>query len=740
MKQVININFQGRVVPIEVSAYEMLKNYIDSLSRHFAAEEGRDEIINDIENRIGELFQERIKDGATCITDDDINAIIRNMGRPEDIEAEDASFATGIPNQGQSSSESRESAFTQPAGPKRLFRDENHKILGGVCSGVANYFGIDVVIVRIVFLILLFSFGIGFIPYIILWIAVPSTASTEIGSLRKKMYRDGDDKWIGGVCSGLAQYFGINVWIPRILFLIPFLSFAGRWGHWGRFGDFPDFISLGFSPGAMFIYIILWLVLPEATTTAEKLEMKGEKVDMNSIKNSVVEEMKGVHVRAQKFGKEAAAFAGERGKTFGAEAGSAAKKGSRSLGDIIIFLVKLFGYFILGTICFALVVALFVFGIMAIGVFPMKDYLLTEGWQNALAWGTLIFFIITPMIGVITWIIRRVAKIRNGSKMLRFGFSAMWILGWVCVTFLFASLAKDFRVSSAINEQEVYLSNPAVSSLELTTLTPGQRFSENRWFTMDPFEGPDEDSAMVRNVSVHIVQSPNDSFRVTMIKLACGRTKRFADTLASSINFNARQQDSSLIMDKGIVITKDNKFRNQRVIMTVYVPVGKQIKVHGNVGWSRDVKFDGPWSRDWENVEFENLEEGWDEGRWYTMTKDGLYTADGKPADAYKRERVNIDSDGIDINNGNQEVIINSNGIKIRVDREGENGTYRYENRAPQSKPDSVRVIPGNKEQRFKDSLKREKEKIDRLLNKTADNAGGTAAVMPAHDPMIFLN
>ena len=61
MKQVININFQGRVVPIEVSAYDILKEYIESLSRHFAAEDGKDEIINDIENRIGELFQERIK-------------------------------------------------------------------------------------------------------------------------------------------------------------------------------------------------------------------------------------------------------------------------------------------------------------------------------------------------------------------------------------------------------------------------------------------------------------------------------------------------------------------------------------------------------------------------------------------------------------------------------------------------------------------------------------------------------
>ena len=301
MKQVININFQGRVVPIEVSAYEILKNYIDSLTRHFAAEEGKEEIINDIESRIGELFQERLKDGATCITDDDVNAIIRSMGRPEDFETEEAS-AAGSQQSTYTNTAEPEASFASHKG-KRLFRDENHKLLGGVCGGIANYFNIDVVIVRVVFLILLFTFGFGVIPYIILWIAVPSTSSAEIGSLRKKMYRDTDDKWIGGVCSGLAHYFGINVWIPRVLFLIPFLSFVGRWGHWGRMGDFPNFLSLSFSPGAMIVYIILWLVLPEATTTAEKLEMKGEKVDMNSIKNSVMEEMKGVHQRAQKLAK-----------------------------------------------------------------------------------------------------------------------------------------------------------------------------------------------------------------------------------------------------------------------------------------------------------------------------------------------------------------------------------------------------------------------------------------------------
>src|ERR1700754_2072583 len=88
MKKVININFQGRVIPIEETAFDLLKQYIESLRSYFAREEGRDEIINDIESRIAELFSERLKKGAVCITDDDVNAVIASIGRPDDFEAE----------------------------------------------------------------------------------------------------------------------------------------------------------------------------------------------------------------------------------------------------------------------------------------------------------------------------------------------------------------------------------------------------------------------------------------------------------------------------------------------------------------------------------------------------------------------------------------------------------------------------------------------------------------------------
>ena len=130
MKKVININFQGRVIPIEESAYDVLKVYVESLRRFFANEEGRDEIINDIEGRIAELFGESLKKGSTCITEEDVNNVINSMGRPEDFEGEESNMQSQLggkqDNKNNTYSEQEQS---NPRG--RLYRDRNDKMLGG---------------------------------------------------------------------------------------------------------------------------------------------------------------------------------------------------------------------------------------------------------------------------------------------------------------------------------------------------------------------------------------------------------------------------------------------------------------------------------------------------------------------------------------------------------------------------------------------------------------------------------
>ena len=136
MNKVININFQGRILPIEEQAYEILKQYIESLRVYFANEEGRDEIINDIECRVAELCDERLKKGEVCMNETSINLIITSIGRPADFEAQDGfeqtagsaannSTAGATPNNANNNGTNAEAfgATTQ----KRLYRDEHNK-------------------------------------------------------------------------------------------------------------------------------------------------------------------------------------------------------------------------------------------------------------------------------------------------------------------------------------------------------------------------------------------------------------------------------------------------------------------------------------------------------------------------------------------------------------------------------------------------------------------------------------
>src|SRR5665647_76052 len=714
MKKVININFQGTAVPIEENSYELLKQYIESLRRYFANEEGKDEIINDIESRISELFQERLKNGSTCITDDDVNAIIKNMGRPEDFEEEEKGEPTENNKSDNSKKERTESLFNENWSwkGKRLYRDDNHKILGGVCSGIAAYLGIDPVIVRIVFIIS----GIGFLAYILLWIFVPGSNMLENG-VRKRLYRNPDEKIIGGVCSGIGSYFNINPWIPRVLFLIPFISFFFRWGHFGPL-TFPHFVSFSFSPGTFIIYIILWLVIPEATTTSEKLEMKGEKVDLNSIKNSVMKEMKEVGERVGKLGAQAGEIAKERGPVIGQEIHIAAKKSSGVLGNIIVTIFKVFIYFILGTIALALIIALFALAIVAIGLFPLKNFVLTEGWQSVFAWGTLIFFIGVPVVGIITFIIRRIARIKTSNKLMRYSFSGLWILGIVCFVSLITSMGRDFRSSSSMNTEPIILINPHVKTLEVAPFLNNNYNRSNNWFRLEPFAtfGIEDDTAYISNVRIRIEKSTTDSFQVNIMKTCNGRTRRYADTLAALINFNVSQNDSILMMDRAIAINTTDKFRNQYVEITIGVPVGHHIKINKSFSNRMNVRFNAfgegdNW--DWNNDDDNDFDYKY--GIEYVMKEDGLYTLDGIPSNEESDWNKSSTQDNkYNEGSGNDQNYRYNGSNKI----DSLKNIQEKQIQKMQAAVDSLKAAREKEVIRMKDSLEKAKEEIDHKIEK----------------------
>ena len=491
--------------------------------------------------------------------------------------------------------------------------------------------------------------------------------------------------------------------------------------------DFGDVLRFTFSPTSLIVYIILWIVIPEAVTTSEKLEMKGEKVDMNSIKASVMEEMKGVGKKASTFGKEASSLVTEKANVVAGDVKNFTRRNRGGLGNVIAMIAKIFAYFIIGCVCVSLIVALFALAIASIGVFPLKDFLIGGNYQNALAWGTLVFFIAVPIIGIITWIIRKIARSKSNGKMLGFSFGAMWVIGWICFICLIASISQEFRYSSKnLAEQEIALTNPSVDKLEITAKSPLDKYNHRRFIRFEPFEGIQEDTAFVNNVDVRIVKAINDSFKVTIIKTATGNSRTIAESNASKIEYSGVQKDSVLLMYKGIGINKTDKFRNQRVVLTIYVPVGKKIKIDKSISWFNNVHFGSNWdNNDW--YDSDDTYDDWKTGHEYVMKADGhLYSLSGAPT-------------GKD---GRTKVTINKNGIEVITNDNNGNDNYRYNSEEPMNKLDSMKVKLEKEQQKIKDSLQKAKEKIEKQLEKIGDNTEPVplSSQLSLLSPMVDIN
>jgi phage shock protein PspC (stress-responsive transcriptional regulator) len=163
MKLTVSINLGGYSFNIDEDAYAELKMYLKNLGLHFAGEESSSEILSDIETRMAELFRTKLTTYKQVISIEDVRQAISVLGTPEDISD----------NEGPSSRDK----FSSPR-YHRMYRDPDHRIIGGVCAGMGAYWDIDPLIVRIIFLALLLAGGVGAIVYIILYIVLPEAKTT----------------------------------------------------------------------------------------------------------------------------------------------------------------------------------------------------------------------------------------------------------------------------------------------------------------------------------------------------------------------------------------------------------------------------------------------------------------------------------------------------------------------------------------------------------------------------------
>lgn len=162
MKITVSINLGGYSVNIDEDAYAELKRYLKNLELHFAGEESSSEILSDIESRMAELFRTKLTSYKQVINIEDVHQVITVLGTPEDISESEGPTARD--------------KFSTP-GYHRMYRDPDHRVIGGVCAGMAAYWHIEIWLVRLIFFILAMM-GVGILIYLILYIVLPEAKTT----------------------------------------------------------------------------------------------------------------------------------------------------------------------------------------------------------------------------------------------------------------------------------------------------------------------------------------------------------------------------------------------------------------------------------------------------------------------------------------------------------------------------------------------------------------------------------
>ena len=189
MKKTISINLNGMLFNIDDDAYNRLEEYLRLIEAHFKDHDESDEIMNDIEARIAELLSERLGGAKKAVSLNDIDEIISIMGNPDEFD-----------ESGQEHQNKQQYHYSYRT--RRLYRDPDNRILGGVCGGMGAYTNVDPVIFRIIFVIIFFGFGAGLLIYLVLWVVIPEATTTA-----QKLEMRGDPVNVSNIGSFIREEF-----------------------------------------------------------------------------------------------------------------------------------------------------------------------------------------------------------------------------------------------------------------------------------------------------------------------------------------------------------------------------------------------------------------------------------------------------------------------------------------------------------------------------------------------------
>ncbi len=544
MKKNISINISGIIFHIEEDGYESLRKYLDSINRYFGSFEDSSEILADIESRIAEIFLSRLNEGKQVITLEDVNSLIATMGNVNDFKAaEEQEIGNDSPRAEHSHQESNARASASDTAHKKLFRDEKRKILGGVCAGLGHYFSIDPVWPRVLFaLLVLGSYGGLLLAYIILWIVIPNSNQLPDDASIKKMYRDPEKKVLGGVASGVAAFFGVDITVIRVLFIV--FAFLGGLG--------------------LLLYIILWIALPQANSITEKMEMQGEPVTLSNIESTVKKSLNEKEEEESTLAK-IVLFPFRLMATFITALG-------KILGPLVKVLVEfirvVFGLAIF-FIGLALLISIVIAGGMLLGFFTTS--ILPDYWGGGEIQGLSLpaeairnTFPVWSMVAAFTIIlIPSLAILLSGSSIIAKRSLVNQPVSWVMLgLFVTSILVLSFTVPKMVYSFKEEGEFKIEKTFALTGKTPILKLNE---VGMDNYNVTELNLKGYEGSELKLVQRFKSQ----------GFSRKNGSENAQMVTYAVLEKDSSLVFDSNISFKKDAKFRAQRLEMDLFIPYGQ---------------------------------------------------------------------------------------------------------------------------------------------------------------------
>lgn len=485
MNKTVNINIGGLFFHIDEDAFQKLSRYFDAIKRSLSNSSGKDEIMKDIEMRVAELFTERQKSDKHVINIKDVDEVVTVMGQPEDYRIDD------------DGDEKTQTNFTGSTGKRKLYRDQDKGLIGGVCTGLGHYFGIDAVWIKIIFILLVWAGGTGILAY-----------------------------------------------------------------------------------------LILWIVTPAAITTSEKLEMTGEPVNISNIERKVREEFENVSSRLKnadfdKMGNQIRSTTESAGNKIGDVLTSIFGVFAKVLGVLIM----IFSAIALFVICIAAVVLMFSSSLPENTIFNhistpigFETPLWIQGLLFLFAFGIPMFFILYLGLKLL------ITNLKSIGSILKYGLLAIWVVAVGILISLglkeFGQIAHDGKVV----KKEVININP--------TDTLFVKFKNNDFYSKNVNEHDDfrltQDEAgnqiiYSNDVSFEVMITDESMPYLQIEKLAHGKSPAEAKQRAEKIKYSYKIEGNKIILDNYLLTEIRQKFREQNVEIYLYLPKGTILKADSSI-------------------------------------------------------------------------------------------------------------------------------------------------------------